>query len=220
VRPVAPFPAEPIKAVAGLERDDVLKKYLADAGSIDLMILTPPVAGWRAARARAVLEAERAAARGEAPVRGSPAIMIDPIEQWRDWDSALRERWAVVMINAVPDRTPFLFHKRGEVLDFRNGNVSSITLLRDGIAVEPIETAYFPAVANVADHTAKSKPVFQQGIALYRPREFAPLPTGGMSRYEVAVTVAERPDRPVRISLSAAMIQTIINDFAPYGLQR
>jgi CBS domain-containing protein len=215
VRPTIAFPAAPVAAVAAITDDDLMKKYLADGGNFRVFVMTPPVMAWRDARARDALAKLKSTPAGAALSLST----MDPIQGWSGWDPCIRARCALVAINVVPDRTPFLFHRIG-VVDFSRGNVRSITLLRDGVPVEAIETAYFPAVLNVAEQVAAQKPVFSQGVALYRAREFAPKPTGGMARFELSIVDATRPDRPVRIALPPALAQTIINDFAPYGLTR
>ena len=216
VRPRTPFPADPIAAVAAVENLDLLRRYRVATGSFEVLVMTPPVMGWRDARAKSALSKMQGAARGT----NAPLTKADPVQGWRGWDACVKERCAVVAINVVPDRTPFLYHKPTEVVDFRSGNVRSVTLMRDGVPVEAIESAIFPAVLNSADYAARNRPVFSQGIALYRAREFAPRPTGGVSRYEVVVVDATRPDRPVRIAIESGIIQAIINDFAQYGLTR
>jgi hypothetical protein len=216
VRPRSPFPAAPIAALAAIENLVLLKRYRTARGDFEVFVMTPPVMGWRDARAKSAYEKLRAAA----PGGKLPSSRVDPIQAWPSWDACIRARCAVVAINVVPDRTPFLFHKTSEIVNFSRGDVAGITLLRDGVPVESIETSFFPAVLNTAEHAAAKKVVFSQGVALFRAREFAPSPTGAISRYAVLVTDATRRDRPERIELDAATIQSIINDFAPYGLAR
>jgi hypothetical protein len=216
VRPAMPFPAEPLQAVAASEGTDVMRRYLADGGNFDVFVMTPPLVAWRDARAKEVLARLKAT-----PAGGTiTADRIDPVQGWRGWDQCVSARCAMVLINVVPDRTPFLFHRLTGTVDFARANVRSVTLMRDGMRVEPVEVAYFPAVLNTAEYAAARKPVFQQGLVMYRAREFAPKPTGGMARYELVVVDATRPDRPVSIVIPPATVQAIINDFAPYGLAR
>jgi S1-C subfamily serine protease len=216
VRPRTPFPAAPITALAAVENLDLLKRYRSARGDFEVFVMTPPVMGWRDARAKSASEKLRAGARAGKP----PLSRVDPVQGWPGWDSCIRERCAVVAINVVPDRTPFLYHKPAELVNFSRGDVSGLTLLRDGVPVEPIEMSFFPAVLNAAEHAEAKKAVFSQGIALYRAKEFAPSPTGAISKYTVVVTDAARGNRLERIDLDAATIQSIINDFAPYGLAR
>jgi len=218
MRPVAPFPAELIAAVAAVEAID-LRKYVVESGDFSIFVMTPQMMGWRDARAQSALARFKSTPAGAALTIDK----IDPVQGWRSWDSCVKARCAVVVINVVPDRTPFLFHRVGptDIVEFRQGNVKSVQLLRDGAPVEPIESAYIPAVLNTANYESAKKTVFTQGILMFRPREFAPKPTGGMARYELVITDATRPrDRPTRFAIAPAIIQTIINDFAPYGLTK
>ncbi len=211
VRPVAPFPVEHATALAATASLDVMKKYRADRDNVQLFVMTPQMMAWREARAQAAVAARRGTT---APATKDKA---DPIQGWKSWDGCVKERCAVVVLNAVPERTPFLFHKL-DVVDF-NSSVGNLTLLRDGVAVEPIEIAIIPAVLNPPDYLARKKPVSSQGIAMYRAREFAPRTTGGISKFEVLIVDPSR-GKQFRIALEPALIQTIINDFAPYGLTR
>jgi hypothetical protein len=216
LRPTTPFPAEPIQAVARSEGTEVMRRYLAAGGNFDVFVMTPQLMAWRDTRAKELLARLKAAPSGSSIT----ADRLDPVQGWRGWDQCIASRCAVVLVNVVPDRTPFLFHRLTGTVDFSRANVRSVTLMRDGSPVEPVEAAYFPAVLNASEYAAARKPVFQQGLVMYRAREFAPKPTGGMARYELVVVDATRPDRPVRVAMPPALIQTIINDFAPYGLTR
>jgi hypothetical protein len=216
VRPTVPFPAEPIAQVAAVENMDLLRKFVAREGNFDAFVMTPPTMAWRDARAKSALAKLRSTPEGAKLT----VDKMDPIQAWRSWDGCIRTRCAVVVINVVPDRTPFLFHKPAEVVDFSRGNVSSVRLMRDGVFVEPIESDFIPASLNVSGYQAAKKPMFSQGIVMYRAGEFAPRPTGGIPRYELLVVDATRPDRPVRIVLPPVLIQNVINDFVPYGLRR
>ena len=213
VLPRAPFPAEPIRAVAGNAIYDVRPYQLAE-GNFRVFMMTPQVMAWRQAQAQQALAQWKREKRG----RGVMRDIIDPIQVWRDWDEYVAERKAVVVFNVMPSRAAFPFYEPDKLQDIMDGDVQEMKLFRDGKEVVPVEKLRIPAVVNVDEHRAQGRRVALQGIYVYRAEDFAPRPDGSVATYSMTLWEQSRPSNPVKVTIDnrKKMIEMIWRDFTAY----
>lgn len=213
VLPRAPFPAEPIRAVAANVLHDV-RPYQLSEGPFRIFMMTPQVMAWRQTQAVRALEAWKRERRGKGAVRE----IIDPIQVWRDWDEFIAERKAVVVFNVMPARAAFPFYEPDKVQDIMDGDVQEMKLFRDGKEIVPVEKLRVPAVVNADEHRAQGRRVALQGIYVYRAEDFAPRPDGSVATYSITLWEQSRPSNPVKLAIDnrKKLIETIWRDFTAY----
>jgi S1-C subfamily serine protease len=213
VLPRAPFPAEPIRAVAANAMYDVRPYQLAE-GNFRVLMMTPQVMAWRQARAQQALEQWKREKRGKGVMRD----IIDPIQVWRDWDEYVSERRAVVVFNVMPSRAAFPFYEPDKLQDIMDGDVQDMKLFRDGKEIVPVEKLRIPAVVNADEHRAQRRRVALQGVYVYRAEDFAPRPDGSVATYSITLWEQSRPSNPVKIAIDnrKKMIEMIWRDFTAY----
>jgi hypothetical protein len=178
-----------------------LAKYKTAGEGFALLAMTPQVMSWRAATYGAAA----------AEVNPFDIRNTDPIDKWAEWGAYRRERRAVVAFHVTPERAALPEFPKGAV-DFRRGDFVSMQLLRDGQALIPIESARIPAVGNTKEYAEKKRDVYNAGVVVFHPADFAPKSGGGWASYEAVITDARRRDRPVKVALTNEMLQAIADD--------
>ena len=215
IAPREPFPAEPIAAVAKLGEDFNLKNYRADEGPFYLFMMTPQIMAWRQQQAVNALAAKKQ----DDPKRYATFSKIDPIQGWLDWDEFLADRKAVVVFNIMPNDAEFPFYNPDKIQSFSEGSFRDMRILRDGVAIVPVEKVSIPGVLNVAQMKAAGKQIPNQGIYVYRVNDFAPRAVGTVATYTVVITDG-MTGRQYKITLDGKMIEQMWKDFTPYQYGR
>ncbi len=203
------FPEEAIRATLAGGAPD-MRLRMARGSDLAIHLLTPPVAAWRAERARA-WKASHVRADTE-----QPFDRVDPIEAWAGWAALVEQRRPVVVLDAGADRRPWPELVPERLLDLRRGDVMSLQLLRDGAAVDLLETARIPSVADTAAHIAANRPVPRSFIAVVPAEAFQRRPDGSVPRLELLVQDAMNRSRIVRITIPDAAVRVVSADLQPW----
>jgi eukaryotic-like serine/threonine-protein kinase len=182
-----------------------LPKYKIAADGFALLAMTPQVMAWRAATYGAAMAEANPFAIGA----------TDPIDKWPAWNAYRGERRAVVVFHVTPEKAALPDFPNG-VVDFKRGDFVSMQLLRDGQALLPIESARIPAVGNVKEYNDRKRDVYNAGILVFHPFDFAPNANGGWASYEAVIVDARRRDKPTRIALTTTMLQAIAADLGDW----
>ena len=209
--PADQFPAEPIAAMVAQPQLD-LKRYRQDAGRYKVFAMTPPVIGWRQARAQEELNKRRQQGR----TRGIVDDRIDPIQGWRDWSDHLSLRRAVVALSVVPGSMDFPSYDPERAPNVSEGSVRRVKLFRDGVEVVPIETVRFPAALGGAERLALGRPIPYQVVNVYRAESFGPKPDGSPASFAVAVQDMDAAVMGNPVPLDRRIVEAIIKDFTPF----
>lgn len=215
VVPADPFPADPIRAVSALPTLE-LRPYRAEFGPFRVLIMTPQVAAWRNTQAQKAL-ADR---KQRDPRKAASWTRIDPIQGWRDWDTYVGDRRAVVIVNVTPEQTGFPFYDADKIMGIGSGLVKDMKLYRDGVEIVPTEKWIVPAVLNVDEYRAAGKNVPMQGIYVYRIEDFAPRAVGTVADYKLTIVDAANATRPYTAPIMGATVEQLWRDFAPYTIRR
>ena len=211
VLPREPFPAEPLRAIAG-KADFDPRVYRANVGPFRVFMMTPQVMAWREAQAAKALAARKQQHAG----KGRLADAVDPIQGWRDWSDYLGDRRAAVVFNVVPEPTEFPFYEPDKLMDVREGDLADMRVLRDGVPLVPAERVRMASVLNAEETRAAGKHVAAQGIYSYRAEAFAPRADGSSASYSLVVWDASNPKQPLTLPLPPKMIEQIWRDFTAY----
>jgi hypothetical protein len=210
--PAGTVSARAVAAAATSWTSDSVRVYRVQQDGFALIAMTPQVMAWRDSLANVTLRGLRIFAIGDS------LRVADPVKLWPEWDVFRRERHPVVVLNVMPEAAVFDRSNPDRLLDFRNGDVNSIEVRRDGAPVLPIVSARIPAVPNEAAYQQSNRRTFKAGIAVYRPQDFALNADGSAPRLQVSVTDAARGQRQVSVVLPTAMLQAIARDLR--GFQR
>ncbi len=185
------------------------KARIVRNGDVRAVIMPTPVFVWRA-------EQGDAWRNGKTSASGEPYPMVDPIEGWGAWKSVVSSRRAMYVLEVTPEKAPWPSYVPDKVLDIRRGDVESVELLRDGVAVALEQSSRIPALANVPAHLAAGKPVPNEIVALVSPAAFMPREDGSLPKIEVVVRDAARGSAITRIALSDGLVRRLYDDFAPW----
>lgn len=213
------LPVWPVKRMPESERagglsftDKDLDAYRVKKDGFEVLVMTPQVTAWR----RTLIS--RPSSSPDNPFAVTPRsgkdenALTDPVQRWSEWDEYWRERRAVVMIDVSPEAARPPFHGTGKPVEFKKGDVESLVLMRDGVAVLPIESSRFPAVPDPDAYTGRS--VFRSGIAVFAPAAFA---AGG--KFRLDVRDASRDGKTISIDIPSRSLDRIRTDLGGY-LQR
>lgn len=209
--PVEQFPQGPIAALAAMVEPD-LKKFQQSVDKYRVFLMTPQVAGWRAARA----QAELAKRRKEGKTKGIVDDRIDPIQHWRDWSDYLSHRKAVVMFNVTPGSTEFPMYDTEKAPEPGAGSVRSVKIYRDGKEIQPIEMVRLPAALTGPERLAAGREIPYQVVAVYRAEDFGPKADGSTPNFAISIQDMSANVPPSPVALSRTMGEMIIRDFTPF----
>ena len=209
--PVEQFPQGPIAALAAIPQPD-LKKFEQSVEKYRVFLMTPQVAGWRAARA----QAELAKRRQEGKTKGIVDDRIDPIQHWRDWSDYLSSRKAVVMFNVTPASTEFPMYDTEKAPDVGAGSVRSVKMYRDGKEIQPIEMVRMPAALTGPERLAAGREIPYQVVAVYRAEDFGPKADGSTPNFAISIQDMAQNTPPSPVALQKTMVEVIIRDFTPF----
>jgi hypothetical protein len=79
----------------------------------------------------------------------------------------------------------------------------------------PIETARIPAMVSPESYRTQKQYVYNAGIGVYTPRDFAPRSDASWPEMRLEIVDA-RPNRTVRITLPVAALQAVQRDLSPF----
>jgi serine/threonine protein kinase len=203
VNPTEAFPAARLGAVAS--NGDV-DPYRAKGPGIEALFMTPPVGAFRDKDLRETLNLERAL---------NPNLaQVDPIQLWDGWQRFVGDRRSVVVLVVSPDVVAFPIYQIRDVINFRNGDVQGVKVLRDGAELVPLEQATTPAAVNAARQTEAKRPNFRQAVLVFRAEQLVSgddlRPTKALELVVTDRTAAG----PVRIQVPASVLDRIRRDFA------
>ena len=142
---VSQFPSAAARALVGSALD-ARNTYSIRKDDVRVTIMSPPVTQWRDERARKWKESNMR------PDLGVPYDIVDPIEVWSAWREIVRSRRPVYVIEVAPDKLPWPAFEPTKVFDIRRGDIASVSVLRDGVAVTLGSVGLVPAVVNEDAH--------------------------------------------------------------------
>lgn len=203
----ARFPEAAARAM--LSRGVDAKARMAKNDDIRVVIMPTPVFVWRAEQARAYKDAHM-------KPNGETFAAVDPIEFWSPWTSLVVNRRAVYIIEVIADRAPWPSYEPEKVYDFKRGDISEVTLLRDGVPVALEAGAVVTAVVNASEHNAAGKRVPSAFVATVAPTTFIPREDGAFPKFEVVVRDAMRNGATTKITLNQTLVRRLYDDFAPW----
>jgi hypothetical protein len=207
------LPVWPAKRIAESERaagasmsEKELESYRAKRDGFEVLVMTPHVVAWRRAAATDGGRSDNPfAVDRPAASRGTR----DALQRWSEWDEYWRERRAVVMIDVSPEATRPPFAGSTKPVEFKKGDVESVTLTRDGVEVPMIESGRVVAVPDPEQYSGRA--LFHSNVSVFPPSAFA---TG--SRFRLEVRDSSRPGRSIGIDLPSRAIERIRSDLAAY----
>jgi hypothetical protein len=212
---VPTWPATPVARNVlrdAVARTDAEVQPLQTAGDgFAVFVMTPQIMAWRQDRIRGEIEAARVMTLDSS----DPVRVVDPVQLWREWETYLNERRAVVVLHVTPELAAYGRLNRRVVTDLRRGDVAELRLFRDGQLVKPIEAARTPAVVNADAYRGANQYVYSAGVAVYRPRDFAPGAGGRTPELRVEI-VDGRTRRASSIRLPEAAVVAVQRDLATY----
>jgi len=179
------------------------RRYTVKSGDVRAVIMPTPMFVWRAAQARAFKDAN------------SRTEHVDPIEEWGPWTSMTSSWRAVYVIEVTSDKVPWPQLQPDKTFDLKKGDVSSVEVLRDGVAVSLESAATVPAVVNGPAHVSAGKAVSNAFVAAIAPSALVLREDGGLPKIELVIKETTRP-APTRIVLSETMVRRLYDDFAPW----
>jgi hypothetical protein len=207
--PLAPVSRTELNTAKSRNVND-LTPYKIVQEPFELLVMTPHVMSWRADQIRQKVEGMQLMALGDS----QPRRNVDAIQLWREWNSYLSDRRAVVVLQATPALAGYDKLRPNAVVNLRAGDVADLRLLRGDTLVRPIEAARIPAVVNAESYRRENQPLYQSGVAVYHPREFAR--RGGRFPALVVEVVDGRSNRSTRIALSEAALTAIERDLRSF----
>ncbi len=208
--PLTPVARSEIRA--SLTRTDGdLQAFEATQDGITVLLMTPQVMAWRDDQVKQKVQASQVMSISDS----QPRRTVDPLQHWREWGDYVRERRAVVVLHVTPELGGYGKLPRQGVIDLRRGDVTAMRLYRDNVLVPPIETTRIPAMANPDAYRTQNLYVYNAGIGVYAPRDFAPKRDASWPEMRLEVADA-RPNRTVRIILPVAALQAVQRDLSSY----
>ena len=208
--PLTPVASREIRA-ALTRTDGDLRAFEATQDGITVLLMTPQVMAWRDDQVKQKVQASQVMSISDS----QPRRIVDPLQHWREWGDYVRERRAVVALHVTPELGGYDRLPRQGVVDLRRGDVTAMRLYRDNVLVQPIETTRIPAMANPDAYRAGNLHVYNAGIGVYAPRDFAPKRDASWPEMRLEITDA-RPSRTVRIILPVAALQAVQRDLSSY----
>lgn len=206
---VAQFPQRAATAMVGADvrvREDYT---LRPRDEIRVTIMPPQVVAWRDSRAKKWKEANMR------PNLGVPYDIVDPIEVWGSWNSIVRSRRAVYVLEVGPEKAPWPSLEPEKLSDIKRGDIGSVKLLRDGAEVALGNMMPVPALVNEDAHVKAGRRVPAQVQATLPPDTFTPRPDGTMPKFEVVVVDRVR-NNTVRLEIPNNVAGRLWDDFKPY----
>ena len=201
------YPEAPARAM--ISRGVDAKARMVKNGDFRVVIMSTPVFVWRSEQALAWKDANAAAP-------GGPFDLVDPIEAWSSWKSLVSSRRAVYVIEVTSEKTPWPSYAPTKIFDIKKGDVESVELTRDGVAVTLGSSAHVPAVVNTQAHTDGGKNVANAFVATIDPAVFLPHEDGTRPKVELLVHDAMRGGAVTRITLSESLVRRLYDDFGPW----
>ncbi|HEV8362886.1 MAG TPA: protein kinase [Gemmatimonadaceae bacterium] len=208
--PVRPVPTREINAALTRSEADLQPLQVSQDG-LTVLLMTPQIMAWRSDQVRQNLAAQQVMAISDT----QPRRRIDPIQNWIAWTDYVSERRAVVVLHVTPDLAAYNRQRPQGVVDLKGGDVLSVRLYRDNVLVTPIETTRIPAMVNPEAYRAQNRHVYNAGIGVYTPRDFAPKPDASWPEIRLEIADA-RPNRTVKIILPVAALQAVQRDLSSY----
>lgn len=221
------FPIEILKEAASREKYK-LKRYKADEGPFEVMIMTPPLMAWLRAQDEKELMKRRKEREEKAGIGKDEQAGI---QVWHAWDEYVGERKAVVVFNVTPKTGETTGSSilglltalggaqaaanRHQTLEFK-GDFRRMSLFKDGIEIIPAERARIPAVLNIDTYLTEGKDYAYQGVYVYRPEVFAPREDGSQAEFVVLISDLKNPSKIREKKLDKKTIKIIWKDFAAY----
>jgi hypothetical protein len=222
------FPIEILEEAASREKYK-LKRYEADEGPFDVMIMTSPLMAWLRAQDEKELMKRRKKREEKAGIEKDEEASL---QVWHAWDEYVGKRKAVVVFNVMPKTGSarslfsslaygFLMGMAGagddlhQILEFK-GDFRRMSLFKDGIEITPAERARIPAVLNIDTYRTAGKDYAYQGVYVYRPEVFAPREDGSQAEFVVLISDLKNPSKIREKKLDKKTIETIWEDFAAY----
>ena len=212
---VPTWPANPVAQrdiTAALTRSESdLAPFQVTQDGLTVLLMTPQVMGWRDDQVKQKVQASQVMSISDS----LPRRTVDPIQHWREWTDYVRERRAVVAVHVTPELAAYGKLPRAGVVDLRRGDVASIRLYRDNVLVMPIESARIPAMVSPESYRTSNQYVYNAGIGVYSPRDFAPKSDASWPEMRIEIVDA-RPNRTVRITLPVAALQAVQRDLSSF----
>jgi hypothetical protein len=147
---------------------------------------------------------------------GTPYPMVDPIEPWSAWTTAVNSRRAVYIIEVTTDRAPWPNYEPEKIFDLKRGDVDGVDVLRDGVPVSLDASSRVPAVVNGPAHLAAGKRLTNTFVAMLAPTTFNPREDGSLPKIEIVVRDALRNGATTKITLNQTIVRRLYDDFAPW----
>ena len=196
-------------ARAMISRGVDAKARMVKNGDFRVVIMSTPIFVWRSEQALAWKDANAAAP-------GGPFDLVDPIEAWSSWKSLVASRRAVYVIEVTSEKMPWPSYAPTKIFDLKKGDVESVELTRDGVAVTLGSAAHVPAVVNTQAHTDGGKSVANAFVATIDPAVFLPHEDGSRPKVELLVRDAMRGGAVTRITLAESLVRRLYDDFGPW----
>ncbi|MEO6443825.1 MAG: serine/threonine-protein kinase [Gemmatimonadaceae bacterium] len=180
-----------------------LAEYRVEQGGFSVFVMTPTVWAWRVAQSPSNADVPANVFAIEPPATLAP----DPLSAWGGWNGYRNEHRAVVIIEVTPKDAAFP-SRPAKALDWRRGDVVSVTLKRDSDTLVPLESQRVPAVTNLEPYRRDAKArVPSSAVYVFHPTDFVP----ASGQYSVEIMDAEK-SRRVRVDLPAAILQRIATE--------
>jgi serine/threonine protein kinase len=208
--PASPVAQRDINAALTRSESDLAPFQVTQDG-LTVLLMTPQVMAWRDDQVKQKIQASQVMSLSDS----QPRRAVDPIQHWREWTDYVRERRAVVALHVTPELAGYGKLTRAGVVDLRRGDVASIRLYRDNVLVMPIETARIPAMVSPESYRTSNQYVYNAGIGVYSPGDFAPKRDASWPEMRIEIIDA-RPPRTVRITLPVAALQAVQRDLSPF----
>ncbi|HEY7568083.1 MAG TPA: protein kinase [Gemmatimonadaceae bacterium] len=212
---VPTWPANPVAQrdinAALTRREADLAELQVTQDGLTVLLMTPQVMAWRDDRIKQNVRASQVMSISDS----QPRRTVDPIQHWREWTDYVRERRAVVAVHVTPELAGYSKLSRAGVVDLKGGDVAGIRLYRDNVLVMPIETARIPAMVSPESYRTQKQYVYNAGIGVYTPRDFAPRSDASWPEMRLEIVDA-RPNRTVRITLPVAALQAVQRDLSSF----
>jgi len=208
--PVAPVARREITAALS-RKEDQLQPLQVTQDGITVLLMTPQVMAWRSEQVRQNLAASQLMAISDS----QPRRRIDPIQNWSVWTDYVSERRAVVVLHVTPELAAYGKQRPQGIVDLRGGDIVGMRLYRDNLLIAPIENARIPAMVNPESYRARGRHVYNAGIGVYTPRDFAPKSDASWPELRLEIVDA-RPNRTVKITLPVGTLQAVQRDLSSY----
>ncbi|MGH7696579.1 MAG: protein kinase domain-containing protein [Gemmatimonadaceae bacterium] len=208
--PLTPVAPREIRAALTRPEGD-LQAYQTTQDGLTVLLMTPQVMAWRDDQVKQKVQASQVMSISDS----QPRRIVDALQQWREWGDYVRERRAVVVLHVTPELAGYGKLARQGVVDLKRGDVTGMRLYRDNVLVPPIETTRIPAMANPEAYRNQNLYVYNAGIGVYAPRDFAPKRDATWPEIRLEIADA-RPNRTVNIILPVAALQAVQRDLSSY----